>query len=93
MVSGFTLFLPAALVASQGDTEWADFLARSDPVNVFSTVDPYSIPDVWLEAPFLGNGMLGVQVMVCPGGLCRQSLLMGTSRTPPNLTAPHLVRQ
>ena len=73
----------------QGSLDWAAFLARSDPVNDFTIHDPFSMPDVSLEASFAGNGMMGAQVMVCPGGMCRQSLLLGTSKAPPPLGAPH----
>ena len=65
------------------DVNWATFLARSDPVNEFDVSRPATIPDVWLEGSFMGNGMIGAQVLVCPGGVCRQSLLLGTDPTPP----------
>ena len=44
------------------DVDWATFLARSDPVNSFDMARPATIPDVWLEGSFMGNGMIGAQV-------------------------------
>ena len=41
-----------------------------------------------LQASFAGNAMVGTQVMVCPGGVCRQSLLTGSSSTLPPPSAP-----
>ena len=52
--------------------DWPSFLSRSDPVNAFDTAHEATVPDVWLEGSFAGNGMLGAQVLVCPGGVCRQ---------------------
>ena len=75
----------------QGETDWAAFLSRSDPINTFNISEPMTVPDIWLESAFLGNGMLGCQVLVCPGGICTQSLLLGTNTTLPSLDAPHQV--
>ena len=63
--------------------DWESFLERSDPVNEFRIAEPATLPDVWLESSFAGNGMLGTQAMVCPGGVCRQSLLTGSNGTLP----------
>ena len=75
----------------QGETDWAAFLSRSDPINTFNISEPMTVPDIWLESAFLGNGMIGCQVLVCPGGICTQSLLLGTNTTLPSLDAPHQV--
>lgn len=63
--------------------EWAAFLSRSDPINRFDMRYPMTIPDVWLEGSFAGNGMIGVQVLICPNGVCRQSLLLGANTSLP----------
>ena len=44
---------------------------------------PMTIPDVWLEGSFAGNGMIGAQVLICPNGICRQSLLLGSNTSLP----------
>lgn len=68
--------------------DWPSFLRRSDPVNTFRASEPMTLPDSWLEASFAGNAMVGTQVMVCPGGVCRQSLLTGSNSTLPPPSAP-----
>ena len=70
-------------VLDAAQLNWGSFLARSDPVNAFRVAEPATLPDVWLEASFAGNGMIGTQAMVCPGGVCRQSLLPGSNSTLP----------
>ena len=70
-------------VLDAAQLNWGSFLARSDPVNAFRVAEPATLPDVWLEASFAGNGMIGTQAMVCPGGVCRQSLLSGSNGTLP----------
>jgi len=70
-------------VVDAAQLDWDSFLARSDPVNAFRVAEPATLPDVWLEASFAGNGMIGTQAMVCPGGVCRQSLLVGSNGTLP----------
>ena len=69
--------------------DWASFLARSDPINSFDVEAPNTVPDVWLEGSFTGNGMLGAQVLICPGGLCHQSLLLGANTSAPDQRLPH----
>lgn len=44
---------------------------------------------MWLEGSFAGNGMLGAQLLVCPGGICHQSLLLGNSTRAPDQSRPH----
>jgi|EP01049_Picozoa_sp_SAG25_P004185 hypothetical protein len=87
MLLALVLVLVPAVVGG-GAIHWPSFLGRSDPVNTFQSSEPMTLPDSWLEASFAGNAMLGTQVMVCPGGLCRQSLLTGTNSTPPSPHAP-----
>ena len=78
------MMLSAAIpVLDAAQLNWGSFLARSDPVNAFRVAEPATLPDVWLEASFAGNGMIGTQAMVCPGGVCRQSLLPGSNSTLP----------
>ena len=76
-------FPRAADAQEVGTVDWESFLARSDPVNEFRIAEPATLPDLWLESSFAGNGMLGTQAMVCPGGVCRQSLLTGSDGTLP----------
>ena len=73
------------------EVDWAAFLARSDPVNRFDVRYKQTIPDVWLEGAFAGNGLIGAQLLVCPGGICRQSLLLGLNTTFPFPDAPYRV--
>ena len=68
--------------------DWPSFLRRSDPVNTFRASEPMTLPDSWLEASFAGNATVGTQVRVCPGGVCRQSLLTGSNGTLPPPSAP-----
>ena len=70
-------------VVGAAGVDWEGFLARSDAINVFRVAEPVTLPDVWLEASFAGNGLIGTQAMVCPGGVCRQSLLVGSNGTLP----------
>lgn len=74
--------------ASDDGPDWSAFLARSDPINRFTTAEPLTLPDEWLEAAFTGNAMLGTQVLVCPGGICRQSLLTGSNSSRPPAGKP-----
>ena len=71
------------------DVDWPSFLARADPVNTFDIAAPNTVPDVWLEGSFAGNGMIGAQVLICPGGICHQSLLLGSNTTEPDQSLPH----
>jgi hypothetical protein len=85
-----TAGMPLLAAAAPGvDVEWPSFLARADPVNAFDITAPNTIPNVWLEGSFAGNGMIGAQVLICPGGVCRQSLLLGTNTTEPDQSLPH----
>ena len=83
--SALTLALRASASADGVDVrvDWAAFLSRSDPVNNFSASQPMTVPDVWLEGSFAGNGLVGAQVLVCPAGICRQSLLLGANTSEP----------
>ena len=87
-----TVGMPLLAAAAPGvDVEWPSFLARADPVNAFDIMAPNTIPNVWLEGSFAGNGMIGAQVLICPGGVCHQSLLLGTNTTEPDQSLPHQV--
>ena len=81
------LAAPAAAALRDG-ADWAAFLARADPINAFNASQRMTLPDQWLEASFTGNAMLATQVLVCPGGICRQSLLTGTNTSVPSPDAP-----
>lgn len=63
--------------------DWPKFLSRADPVNTFVVSQPETVPDIWLEGSFAGNGLVGAQVLVCPAGICRQSLLLGANTSEP----------
>ena len=43
-------------------------LARSDMVWSWNSSAPASVPELWTEAPFVGNGMVGAYVTVGKGG-------------------------
>jgi N-acetyl-beta-hexosaminidase len=73
------------------EMNWPTFLSRSDPINSFSVSQPATVPDEWLDASFVGNGMIGTQLLVCPGGICTQSLLLGSNTSLPPLGTPHQV--
>ena len=88
MVLLLLLAVRGAAGAAGAAVDWPNFLARSDPVNAFRASEPATLPDEWLEASFSGNAMVGTQVLVCPGGVCRQSLLTGSNSSLPPLTAP-----
>ena len=85
------MLLPSILVAASSSpaVDWPSFLRRADPVNTFDMLAPNTVPDVWLEGSFAGNGLLGAQLLVCPGGICHQSLLLGNSTRAPNQSLPH----
>jgi hypothetical protein len=85
----FTPHTAAEPVSGRVVVDWPSFLARSDPINKFDVAVPSTVPDVWLEGSFTGNGMIGAQVLVCPGGVCRQSLLLGANTTEPDPRLPH----
>lgn len=50
---------------------------RSDAVWAWDISDPGSLPNLWTEAPFVGNGMVGAYVMTAGGG---QQLRIEVSR-------------
>ena len=77
------MLISVAASSTVAVVDMSSFLSGSDPVNVFDTAHEATVPDVWLEGSFAGNGMLGAQVLVCPGGVCRQSLLLGLNKTRP----------
>ena len=80
------LFLPNAIFAGP-HVDWPTFLARSDPINVFNISSPNTIPDVWLEGSFAGNGMIGTQVLVCPAVYVVRALTLTLTLTlTPTLT-------
>lgn len=42
---------------------WREFISRSDPLWKFSTNDEKSMPTMWFDSPFHGNGNLGMLVI------------------------------
>lgn len=42
---------------------WRDFISRSDPLWRFNTNDEKSMPTMWFDSPFHGNGNLGMLVI------------------------------
>ena len=45
------------------DVDWRDFISRSDPLWEFNTSDNKSMPTMWFDAPFHGNGNLGMLIL------------------------------
>ena len=70
--------------ADKQELDWSAFLSRAGPINDFHVSHPMTTPDEWLEASLAGNAMLGTQVLVCPGGVCHQSLHTGSNRRLPS---------
>ena len=42
---------------------WRDFISRSDPLWKFNTSNETSMPTMWFDSPFHGNGNLGMLVI------------------------------
>ena len=55
-------------------------LERSDPVWSFNLNDKSSVPALWIEAPFCGNGMVGAYATVTSNGTVE--LELRTSMSP-----------
>ena len=45
------------------DVDWRDFISRSDPLWEFNTNNSKSMPTMWFDAPFHGNGNLGMLIL------------------------------
>ena len=67
-------------------------LQWSDPVITFNTSERKAVPVVGLDAPFNGNGLVGAELMVCPGGEnCRCLLRRWDVPHPTSLRCHHAV--
>lgn len=64
----------AAPVVLPSRAEYAQMLARSDPLWIFNG-SSNQYPSIWTEAPFVGNGMVGAYVTVT-----RESITVEVSR-------------
>lgn len=63
---------------------WRDFISRSDPLWKFSTNDEKSMPTMWFDSPFHGNGNLGMLVIadtVTKNGIKKYILRFDVGRT------------
>ena len=45
------------------DVDWREFISRSDPLWVFNTSKPETVPTMWFDSPFHGNGNLGMLIL------------------------------
>ena len=61
---GCFLFALALSVTTDLKVEWRDFISRSDSLWKFDEKDENKMPVKWLDAPFHGNGNLGMLVLV-----------------------------
>jgi hypothetical protein len=57
---------PAPALQMPSAAELDTTLARSDMVWAWSLASPESVPALWTEAPFVGNGMAGAYLTVLP---------------------------
>jgi hypothetical protein len=54
---------PASPPTSGVDVPEAAFYSRSDPTWTWTLANKSSVPLLWFEAPFVGNGMVGAYVV------------------------------
>lgn len=43
--------------------DWREFISRSDPLWSFDTSKPETVPTMWFDSPFHGNGNLGMLIL------------------------------
>ena len=58
------LFALALSVTTDLKVDWREFISRSDPLWKFDAKDENTMPVKWFDAPFHGNGNLGMLVLV-----------------------------
>ena len=66
MLSACLFFCLVSIVASKSidmRVNWREFVSRSDPLWSFHADDPQSMPTMWFDSPFHGNGNLGMLVL------------------------------
>lgn len=44
--------------------DWREFISRSDPLWAFNISKPETVPKIWFDAPFHGNGNLGMLILL-----------------------------
>ena len=44
--------------------DWREFISRSDPLWAFNISKPETVPKMWFDAPFHGNGNLGMLILL-----------------------------
>ena len=50
-------------VSTEVKVNWREFISRSDPLWKFNTENEKSMPTMWFDSPFHGNGNLGMLVI------------------------------
>ena len=58
------LFALVLSVTTDLKVDWREFISRSDPLWKFDAKDENTMPVKWFDAPFHGNGNLGMLVLV-----------------------------
>ena len=59
-----TASAPPPQVAMPSGPELVAALGRSDMVWSWNASEPASLPELWTEAPFVGNGMVGAYLTI-----------------------------